>query len=322
MAMIWPSEKAPPNAGMAPGLPLRIRAMMKSSLRLVPASFGPLPSVRPPSWWQKPHTEANRGGPAMSLGDASGGGGAVALAAGLGFSCAQTQAAENASANVASTAPVRRIDIHITSAGGPHPGTAGVPPAPAKEKKDAGGTPAVPRVEGRPSLLLLEREHEQGAGILRHALEGLAPQRRKLVGHQPTPTGRHRDVLLAAGHVADDSGVVAHAVAMRPQFLSGLGVVGVHHAFAVRHEKEIAAGGDDAGERRFLVVDLPLLRARHRIAGVEAATRRPVRRSHQLEVGADIELRHRLKNRRCPDHRDVHAPFLRNLVIELGLRAV
>src|SRR5258707_13411501 len=119
MAMIWPSEKAPPNAGMAPGLPLRIRATMKSSLRLVPASFGPLPSVRPPSWWQKPHTEANRVGPSMSLGDASGGGGAVAFAAGLGFCCAQTQATP--SADGTSTAPVRRIDIHITSAGGPHP---------------------------------------------------------------------------------------------------------------------------------------------------------------------------------------------------------
>src|SRR6266478_654564 len=306
MAMIWPSEKAPPNAGMAPGLPLRIRATMKSSLRLVPASFGPLPSVRPPSWWQKPHTEANRVGPSMSLGDASGGGGAVVLAAALGLCCAQTQA--TGSATVTSTAPVRRIDIHITSAGGPPT----LPPFAGEEG----------RAGGRPSLLLLEREHEQGAGILRHALEGLAPQRRKLVGHQAAPTGRHGDVLLAAGHVADDAGVVAHAVAMRPQFLSGLGVVGVHDAFAVRHAKEIAAGGENAGERRLLVVDLPLLGARHRIAGVEAAARRPVRRSHQLEVSADIELRHRLKNRRGPDHRDVHAPFLRNLVIELGFRAV
>src|SRR6266436_3991875 len=262
MAMIWPSEKAPPNAGMAPGLPLRMRATMKSSLRLVPASFGPLPSVRPPSWWQKPHTPANRVGPSMSLGDASGGGGAVALAGGLGLCCAQTPATESASANVASTAPVRRIGIHITSAGGPH--------ATLRRKRG--------RVGGRPSLLLLEREYEQGAGVLRKAVEGLAPQRRKLVGHQAAPTGRHGNVLLAAGHVADNSGVVAHAVAMRPQFLPGLGVVGVHDAFAVRHEKKIAAGGEDAGERRLLVVDLPLLGACHRVAGVEAAARRPVRR--------------------------------------------
>src|SRR5262245_22553754 len=120
MATIWPSEKAPPNAGMAPGLPLRMRAMMNSSLRLVPANFGPLPSMRPPSWWQKPHTEANRVGPSMSLGDASGGGGAVALAAGVGLCCAQTHATDSASVDVRSTAPVRGIDIHIASAGGPH----------------------------------------------------------------------------------------------------------------------------------------------------------------------------------------------------------
>src|SRR5258706_15460249 len=189
--------------------------------------------------------------------------------------------------------------------------TSPVPAAPTLPSAASGGG------WGCPSLLLLKREYEQGAGILRKALEGLAPQRRKLVGHQAAPTGRHGDILLAAGHVADDAGVVAHAVAMRPQFLSGLGVVGVHDAFAVRHEQEIAAGGEDAGERRLLVVDLPFLGARYRVAGVEATACRPVRRSHQLEVGADIELRHRLKNRRGPDYRDVHAPFLRNLVIEL-----
>src|SRR5262249_32790034 len=119
MATIWPSEKAPPNAGMAPGLPLRMRAMMKSSLRFVPANFGPLPSVRPPSWWQKPHTLANRVGPSMSLGDASGGGGAVALAVGLGLCCAQAHATP--SADGTSTAPARRIDIRIPKAGGAPP---------------------------------------------------------------------------------------------------------------------------------------------------------------------------------------------------------
>src|SRR5262249_52736116 len=92
-----------------------------SSLRLVPASFGPLPSVRPPSWWQKPHTEANRVGPSRSLGEASGGGEAVALAVGLGSCCAQTSGAEDASTKAASTAPVRRIHIHITKYRRPPP---------------------------------------------------------------------------------------------------------------------------------------------------------------------------------------------------------
>lgn len=41
--MIWLSENTPPKAGMAPGLPFRIRSASKSSLCFVPASFGPLP---------------------------------------------------------------------------------------------------------------------------------------------------------------------------------------------------------------------------------------------------------------------------------------
>src|SRR5215471_442819 len=124
-----------------------------------------------------------------------------------------------------------------------------------------------------PILLLLECEHEQGAGVLRHALEGLAPQRCKLVRHQAAPAGRYRNVLLAASHVADDAGVVAHAVIVRPQFLSGFGVVGVHNALAVRNEQQIAAGGENTGERRFFVVDLPLLLTGYRVAGLEPARR-------------------------------------------------
>src|SRR5262249_36280674 len=51
---------------------------------------------------------------------------------------------------------------------------------------------------------LPEREDNQGTGVLRHALERLAIERDKLVGHQAAPARRHGDVLLAAGHVADD----------------------------------------------------------------------------------------------------------------------
>jgi hypothetical protein len=58
--MICPSLNDPPNAGMAPVFPFLIRSMMNSSLRFVPASFGPFPAVRPPFLWQKPHTVANR----------------------------------------------------------------------------------------------------------------------------------------------------------------------------------------------------------------------------------------------------------------------
>src|SRR5204863_196144 len=51
---------------MAPGLPFLTRSAMKSSLRVVPASFGPLPAARPPLWWQKPHEVANIVSPSMS----------------------------------------------------------------------------------------------------------------------------------------------------------------------------------------------------------------------------------------------------------------
>src|SRR5260370_4165077 len=130
----------------------------------------------------------------MSLGDASGGGGAVALAAGLGLCCAQAQVIQ--SADVTSAAPVRRIDIHITKCRRPppFPRTAGVSPAflfaaasVTRSGRDARG----PRSgRGRPSLLLLEREHEQRPRILRKALERLAPHGRKFVPHQADPTGR------------------------------------------------------------------------------------------------------------------------------------
>src|ERR1700738_5233780 len=86
-----------------------------------------------------------------------------------------------------------------------------------------------------PPSSLFQREHNQGAGILRHALEGLAVERDVLVGHQAAPARWHGDVLLAARHVADDAGIVAHAVIMRPQLLAALGIVGVYDTFGIRH---------------------------------------------------------------------------------------
>src|SRR3954467_2771290 len=59
---------------------------------------------------------------------------------------------------------------------------------------------------------LPEREDNQRTGILRHAREGLAIERDKLVGHQAAPARRYGDILLAAGHVAYDAGVMPHAV--------------------------------------------------------------------------------------------------------------
>jgi hypothetical protein len=114
--------------------------MMKSSLRVVPASFGPLPSVRPPSWWQKPHTVANMVAPSMSFGDASADGGVV-LAAGPGPCCAKTPASESASASVAGPAQLKGAGIHIAvPVAGPIRESGSCPPAVGES---AGKNPAI-----------------------------------------------------------------------------------------------------------------------------------------------------------------------------------
>src|ERR1700730_7095667 len=68
-----------------------------------------------------------------------------------------------------------------------------------------------------PSLLSSQREDNQGAGILRHALVGLAKKGDKAFGYQTPPARRYGDVLLATCHVADDAGIMAHAVVARPK---------------------------------------------------------------------------------------------------------
>src|ERR1700704_6592436 len=62
------------------------------------------------------------------------------------------------------------------------------------------------------SSMLSQREHNQGAGVLRHALVGLAIERDNLVAPQAAPARRYGDVLLATRHIADDAGIVARAV--------------------------------------------------------------------------------------------------------------
>src|SRR5882724_4239725 len=78
-----------------------------------------------------------------------------------------------------------------------------------------------------PTPSSFQREDNQGTGILRHALEGLAIERDILVGHQAAPARRYGDVLLATRHVADDAGVMAHAVVVRPELLAAVRIVGV-----------------------------------------------------------------------------------------------
>src|SRR5258708_39184717 len=101
----------------------------------------------------------------MWLADAAGGGAAVAGAAGLGVCCAQTPAADSASAHVTSAVPARRIDIHITKCRRPppFPRTAGVSPpflfAAASVTRSGRGAPRPRSGRGPPSPLLLERDH-------------------------------------------------------------------------------------------------------------------------------------------------------------------
>src|SRR5919202_4389661 len=81
MAIICASEKARPKAGIAPGLPCLTRSMINSSLRFVPASFGPRPAARPPCARHHPHDVANMVSPSMSPEEACGADGVDALGA-------------------------------------------------------------------------------------------------------------------------------------------------------------------------------------------------------------------------------------------------
>src|ERR1700736_3401279 len=67
MPLIWLLLRAPSKAGMAPSLPSLMRFTMKASLRVVPASLGPLPATRPPFSWQNPHVEAKSSAALLSL---------------------------------------------------------------------------------------------------------------------------------------------------------------------------------------------------------------------------------------------------------------
>src|SRR5260370_29740853 len=299
--LIWTSLNTAPNAGLGPLLPMLVRSMTNSALRPVLGSFGPLPAARPPSWWQKRQVVASICSPSMSLDEASGCAGGLADPAGVGCSATAADGSPGQiMAREATMTNTSRIPASVLTGKG------------GKEKS----------LPPTPSSLSFQREDNKGAGILRHALEGLAVERDKLVGHQAAPARRDGDVLLATCHVADDAGIMAHAVVVRPELLAAIRIVGVHDTFGIRHEHQIARGGEDAGERRLLVVDLPLQDAGDRIAGIKMTTGGPVRRRHQLEVGADVELGHRLEDRRGLQHRKLHAPLLADLVVEPGLRAV
>src|SRR6188472_257888 len=166
MAAIWLSPKTSPNAGMVPVLPFLMRSMMYSSLRSEFDSFGPLPAARPPAWWQKPHVLANICSPSMSFGEASTDAGGLAVPA--AGDCA-TAAIDNHGQGMTTAATITNF-IRI----------------PASVQAGRGGRErSLP-----PPPLSFQRKDDQGAGVLRHGLEGLAIERGILVGHQAAPPRR------------------------------------------------------------------------------------------------------------------------------------
>src|ERR1700722_17059730 len=75
------SEKVLLNAGIAPSLPFLIRLRIKSSLRAVFISCGPLPATRPLSVWHQPQVVAKScGTSSLDDGAAADGGGAACCA--------------------------------------------------------------------------------------------------------------------------------------------------------------------------------------------------------------------------------------------------
>src|SRR5688500_8647941 len=237
---------------MAPPLPFLMRSMRYSSLRSEFDSFGPLPWWRPPSGWQKPQVVANICWPLMSSGEAPAPGGfADGLAGGLAadVDCAGAEADSHGQMMAVAAMITNCIRIPSSMQTGTGGRERSLPPSPWS--------------------LSSQREHDQRAGIFRHALEGLAVERNIFVGDQAAPTRRYGYILLAACHVADDAGIVAGAVVARPQLLAAFRIVGVHDAFGIRHEHQVAGGGEHAGERRLFIVDLPLHGAGHGIAGAK-----------------------------------------------------
>ena len=105
---------------------------------------------------------------------------------------------------------------------------------------------------------------------------------------------------------------------MRPQLLAVARVVCVQDATRVRHKQQIAAGREQARERRLGESHFPLLLAADGIARTDMTVRFSTLRIAQLEVRTDIELGHGLQDRRRLDDIEIHAPFLADLVVEAG----
>src|SRR5262245_23348461 len=270
-----------------------MRFRRNSSVRSLPASLGPRPGARPPSWWHQPHDVANSFSPSMALAW-------VSPAGGAGRSWAAVLAA--------APTTIRKAGIRWR---GVISTPAYIPPSGAERECS---TP--------PARRLIDGEYDERADVLRHVLERAAEERGVLVADQRAPSGRHRDILLALGGIADDPADVADAVVVRPELTPTVGVVGAQPAAGVGDEHEVAARRQETRQRRLREHDLPLLLAGHGIAARQVPVGLAALRIAQLEVRADVELRLRLEDGRRLHDLEVHAPLLADLVVQAGLRAV
>src|SRR3954453_5217135 len=112
-------------------------------------------------------------------------------------------------------------------------------------------------------LFLGQREDEQRAALARTEHAGQEP-----LG-PGAPAGRHGDVLPAVDAVAARAAVVATAALELPQLLAGAGVERVELARGLAGEDEVAAGRQDGGAHRDVVLPAPLLAARPRVEGAD-----------------------------------------------------
>src|SRR5262245_48912944 len=103
---------------------------------------------------------------------------------------------------------------------------------------------------------------------------------------------------------------------MRPELMPRLRVVGAEPAPRVGDEDEVTAGRQHTGQLRLEELHLPLLLPGDWISSGDMTMRLAALRIAQGEVGADVELRLRLQDRRGLDDFEIHAPFLADLVVE------
>ena len=158
-------------------------------------------------------------------------------------------------------------------------------------------------------------------------------QRLDRAPHIGAVSRRNRDVLLAVDCVGDDAAVHAGADVEPPQQVAGLGVQRFDEAVAGAEEQQAATGGQQGRVRDEVIALFPGELPGDRVTRGQAAMALVAGRVGADPFGAHERLHERLQNPvfgaggdRGPAalrlHGQVHAPFLRDAIEQLGLRAV